>query len=134
MLNTKKKIQTLSRKVVDRIKLDSLSLWFALRHPETPFFITILLWIVVAYALSPIDFIPDFIPIFGLLDDVIILAIAIFFAVKLLPVRVIDRCRALALQFVERKKKEPTILVGAALVIFLWFFIAYGFYFLVVQG
>ena len=123
------KFKALSSRFVNRIKVDSLALWFALRHPETPAIVTALLWLVVAYALSPIDLIPDFIPVIGLLDDLIIVAIAIFFAVKLLPVRVIDRCRALALQFVERNKKQPTIFIGALLVVSLWLLIAYGSYF-----
>ena len=98
---------------------------------RSPAIVTALLWLVVAYALSPIDFIPDFIPVIGLLDDLVIVAIAIFFAVRLLPVRVIDRCRALALQFVERNKKQPTIFIGALLVVSLWLLIAYGFYFFI---
>ena len=110
MRNVLEKFKVLSSRFVNRIKVDSLALWFALRHPETPFIVTALLWLVVAYALSPIDLIPDFIPVLGLLDDLLILAIAIFLVVRLLPIRVIDRCRALALQFVERNKKEPTIL------------------------
>ena len=130
MQNVIERLKGLSSRFVNRIKVDSLALWFALRHPETPFIVTALLWLVVAYALSPIDLIPDFIPVIGLLDDLVIVAIAIFFAVRLLPVRVIDRCRALALQFVERNKKQPTIFIGAFLVIFLWLLIAYGFYFL----
>ena len=131
MQNFIEKFKALSSRFVNRIKVDSLALWFALRHPETAFIVPALLWLVVAYALSPIDLIPDFIPVIGLLDDLVILAIAIFFGVRLLPVRVIDRCRALALQFVERNKQQPTIFIGAFLVIFLWLLIAYGFYFFV---
>ena len=133
MPELREKFKKLTSKFVNIIKVDSLALWFARRHPETPFFVTILLWLVVAYALSPIDLIPDFIPILGLLDDLLIVATAIFFAVKLLPIRVIDRCRALALQFVEKNKKEPTIFIGAFFVIFLWLLIAYGFYFFIIQ-
>ena len=129
MQNLIEKFKVLSSRFVNRIKVDSLALLFALRHPETPFIVTALLWLVVAYALSPVDLIPDFIPVLGLLDDLLILAIAIFFVVRLLPIRVIDRCRALALQFVERNKKEPTIFIGALLVVFLWLLVAYGFYF-----
>ena len=126
-------IKTLSSRFLERVKLDSLALWFALRHPETPFFVTIMLWLVVAYALSPIDLIPDFIPVLGLLDDLLIVAFAVFLSVRLLPCRVIDRCRALALQFIERNKKIPTIFIGAIIVFLLWLSIAYGFYFLIVQ-
>jgi uncharacterized membrane protein YkvA (DUF1232 family) len=113
---------------VNKIKLDSLTLLFATRHPETPYFVTVLLWLVVAYALSPIDLIPDFIPILGLLDDLIILALAVTFMVRMLPIRVVDRCRAYALQFLESKGKTPTIYFGIFLILFLWAFIAFSFY------
>ena len=63
------KFKALSSRFVNRIKVDSLALWFALRHPETPAIVTALLWLVVAYALSPIDLIPDFIPLVGKIDD-----------------------------------------------------------------
>ena len=92
---------------IDILKLDSLALWFSTKHPETSFLLKIFIWFVVAYALSPIDLIPDFIPVLGLLDDLILLAITVTFAVKLIPVKVLDRCRALAQQWLERQKKHP---------------------------
>ena len=113
---------------VNKIKLDSLALLFATRHPETPYIVTVLLWLVVAYALSPIDLIPDFIPVLGLLDDLVILAIAVTFMMKMLPLRVVDRCRAFALQFLQNKGKTPTIFFGIFLILFLWICIAYSFY------
>ena len=113
---------------VNKIKLDSLALLFATRHPETPYIVTLLLWLVVAYALSPIDLIPDFILVLGLLDDLVILAIAVTFMMKMLPLRVVDRCRAFALQFLQNKGKTPTIFFGIFLILFLWICIAYSFY------
>ncbi|OUV02683.1 MAG: hypothetical protein CBC42_07915 [Betaproteobacteria bacterium TMED82] len=119
---------------VDQIKLDSIALWFATRHPETPMLVMLILWLVVAYALSPIDLIPDFIPVVGLLDDLLILALAVTFAVKMLPLNVVDRCRALARQFIEKKQKEPTVILGIFLIVFLWFCIGFGFYFFFVRA
>ena len=116
---------------IDILKLDSLALWFSTKHPETSFLLKIFIWFVVAYALSPIDLIPDFIPILGLLDDLILLAIAVTFAVKLIPIKVLGRCRALAQQWLERKK-HPTIYYGALIVVAIWVFLIiliYNFYF-----
>ena len=96
--------------------------------------VMLILWLVVAYALSPIDLIPDFIPVVGLLDDLLILALAVTFAVKMLPLNVVDRCRALARQFIEKKQKEPTVILGIFLIVFLWFCIGFGFYFFFVRA
>ena len=119
-------------KYIEILKLDSLALWFSTKHPETSFFIKIFIWFVVAYALSPIDLIPDFIPILGLLDDLILLAVTVTFAVKLIPVKVLSRCRALAQQWLDRQKKHPTVYYGAFIVIGVWIFLValiYEFYF-----
>ena len=126
------KIKKVTSLFLTKIKLDSLALWFAMRHPETPKYIMVILWLVVAYALSPIDLIPDFIPILGLLDDLLILAFSITFIVRILPARVVDRCRALAKQLIESNDKEPTIVLGGLLIVFLWASIACGFYYFIV--
>ena len=62
-----------------------MTLWFACRHPATPWAPKILCLFVVGYALSPIDLIPDFIPVLGYLDDVLLLPGLIWLAVRLLP-------------------------------------------------
>ena len=67
-----------------KLKLDSIALWFATRHPETSLLVKSFIWFVVAYALSPIDLIPDFIPLFGLLDDLILLATLILHSLNLI--------------------------------------------------
>ena len=125
-------IRKKTSKFVDQIKLDSIALWFATRHPETPMLVMLILWLVVAYALSPIDLIPDFIPIIGLLDDLVILALAVMFAVKMLPLNVIDRCRALAKQLIENREKEPTVILGVFLIFLIWIIIATSFYYIFV--
>jgi uncharacterized membrane protein YkvA (DUF1232 family) len=65
-----------------------------LKHPETPLFAKCFLGLAVGYLLMPFDLIPDFIPILGQLDDVVIIPILLFFALKLTPERVIQTCRA----------------------------------------
>ena len=79
-----------------RIKRDAITLWFARAHPATPWYAKALGAFVVAYALSPIDLIPDFIPVLGYLDDVIVLPALIWLTVRLLPPDVLAECRAQA--------------------------------------
>lgn len=64
-----------------------MALWFCCKNPETPWWVTLLCMAVVAYALSPIDLIPDFIPVLGLLDDLILLPVAIWLIIRLIPPR-----------------------------------------------
>ena len=65
----------------------------ALRNPETPWPAKFLLWLAVGYILSPLDLIPDFIPIIGHLDDAVIVPFLVLLALKLIPEKVIDDCR-----------------------------------------
>ena len=67
------------------IKRTMLTLWFACRDPRTPWWFKLLAFGIVAYALSPIDLIPDFIPIIGLLDDAIIIPLGVMILLRLLP-------------------------------------------------
>ncbi|MEC5384814.1 YkvA family protein [Uliginosibacterium sp. H3] len=103
-----------------RLKLDALTLWFAWRHPLTPRWIKGLCLFVVAYALSPIDLIPDFVPILGYLDDAIVLPALIWLALRLLPPRVLQTCRAQAQEWAERHLRRPRMWAGAALVVLVW--------------
>ncbi|QKV55279.1 YkvA family protein [Comamonas antarctica] len=103
-----------------RIKRDGVTLWFAARHPGTPWHAKALGLFVVAYALSPIDLIPDFIPVLGYLDDVLLLPALIWLAVKLLPAPVLAQCRVQADAWMAEKGAKPRSLAGAALVVMLW--------------
>jgi uncharacterized membrane protein YkvA (DUF1232 family) len=67
-----------------RLKRDAMTLWFARAHPATPWTAKVLAAIVVAYALSPIDLIPDFVPVLGYVDDVILLPLLIWLALAVL--------------------------------------------------
>jgi uncharacterized membrane protein YkvA (DUF1232 family) len=103
-----------------RIKRDGLTLWFALRHPHTPWLAKALGWFVVAYALSPIDLIPDFIPVLGYLDDVILLPGLIWLAIKLLPADVLAECRMQADRQLASGADRPRSWAGALGVLMVW--------------
>jgi uncharacterized membrane protein YkvA (DUF1232 family) len=78
------------------LKADSYALYLAARHPGTPWYAKLLLAAVVAYALSPIDLIPDFIPLLGYVDDLVLLPLGIALAIRLIPPPVLADCRARA--------------------------------------
>ncbi len=103
-----------------RLKRDALTLWFAFQHPQAPLSARLLGAFAVAYALSPIDLIPDFVPIFGYLDDVLLLAGLIWFALRLLPANVLEDSRARADQWLAERRDRPRSAVGAVLVIGVW--------------
>lgn len=108
-----------------RIKRDAVTLWFARNHPDTPFFTKALCLLTVAYALSPIDLIPDFIPVLGYLDDAILLPAMIWLAVKLLPSQVVSDCRVQAEAWMENQKTKPESYAGAVVIVILWIALAY---------
>ncbi|AYQ29110.1 DUF1232 domain-containing protein [Polaromonas sp. SP1] len=103
-----------------RIKRDGVTLWFAGKHPATPWYAKALGLVVVAYALSPIDLIPDFIPVLGYVDDVLLLPGLIWLAVRMLPAEVLADCREQADIWIATKGVSPRSRAGAALVVVLW--------------
>lgn len=76
-----------------KLKTDIPAIFLALKDKDTPLIAKIFAGITVAYALSPIDFVPDFIPVLGYLDDVILLPMLVALTVKLVPNDIIERCR-----------------------------------------
>lgn len=76
-----------------KLKTDVPAVFLALKRRETPWYAKIMAAIVVVYALSPVDLIPDFIPVLGYLDDIIILPALIALTVKLIPKSVFAECR-----------------------------------------
>lgn len=109
-----------------QIKRDGVTLWFACRHPRTPRVAKALCVFVVAYALSPIDLIPDFIPVLGYVDDALLLPGLIWLAVRLIPEDVLDACRQQATAWLEEQKRKPTSYFGAALIVGAWLLGAYA--------
>ena len=83
---------------VERLKRNTAALYFASRHPRTPIIAKLVVLATVAYALSPIDLIPDFIPILGYLDDLVLLPAGIWIARRLVPEPVWLECQQLAAQ------------------------------------
>ena len=97
-----------------------VALWFCTRHPRTPLMAKALAAALVAYAFSPIDLIPDFIPVLGYLDDLILLPAGIWLVLKLVPADVIAECRDQAARWPEEKKPRPRSRLAAALIVVLW--------------
>jgi uncharacterized membrane protein YkvA (DUF1232 family) len=98
-----------------RIKRDVVALWLAARDPRVPWYAKALAAAVAAYALSPIDLIPDFIPILGYLDDLILVPLGIMLAVRLVPVPVMAELRRRA-----EKERPPVTRVGLAIIVLIW--------------
>lgn len=108
-----------------RIKLDAVMLWFARRHTDTPFLTKALCVFTVAYALSPIDLIPEFVPVLGYVDDVLLLPSLIWLAVRLLPAHVIQECRAQAEEWMAKEKVKPKSYAGAFAILAIWLIVLY---------
>ena len=100
-----------------QLKNDTYALYLASRDRRVPWYAKAFVILIVAYALSPIDLIPDFIPVLGYLDDLILIPAGIWLALKMIPKDVLDDCR-------ERAKEElgkgKTNRLGAVIVIIIW--------------
>lgn len=99
-----------------RIKQDVAALWFAARDPRTPWQAKAVAALVAAYALSPIDLIPDFIPVLGYLDDLVIVPLGILLAVRLVPPALMAEFRQRAAAMTAR----PTSRLAAAVIVVTW--------------
>ena len=101
-------------------KRQVMVLWFSSRHPCTPWLPKLVAIVVVAYALSPIDLIPDFIPILGYLDDVILLPLGIVLVIRLMATKVLEECRQQAITWEQRRVARPVSRRAAAVIILIW--------------
>ena len=109
-----------------RIKRDGVMLWFACRDPRTPRWLKVLAFFVVAYALSPIDLVPDFIPVLGFVDDVLLLPVLIWFIVRQLPEQIVQDCRQQADDWMNERQAKPVSQAGFVLVLLAWSAAAWG--------
>ena len=107
--------------LVDRLRINAHAVWLAARDKRTPWYARAFGLLIAAYALSPIDLIPDFIPILGLLDDAIILPLGIWLFLKMLPPNLFDEHVETATEAAER----PTSRGGMLLVLLIWIACAY---------
>jgi uncharacterized membrane protein YkvA (DUF1232 family) len=98
------------------LKQDTLALYFAARDPRTPWYAKLLVAAVVAYAFSPIDLIPDFIPVIGYLDDLVVVPLGLALALKLVPPEVMAECR----QRAQAAALRPVSKAGAAVIVVIW--------------
>ena len=101
------------------LKRDSYAVYLAARDPRTPWYAKVLAAAVVAYALSPFDLIPDFVPVLGYLDDLIIVPAGIAVVLRLVPAEVLADCREQARAHADR----PVSRLGAVFILAIWLLI-----------
>ena len=102
------------------IKREGVALWFASRHPGTPLAAKALCLFVVAYALSPIDLIPDFIPVLGYVDDVLLLPALMWLALRMIPAEVMAECRLQGDVWRRENGSKPRSMAGAVAIVGVW--------------
>lgn len=99
-----------------QLRQHTLTVFFAARDPRTPLLVRALAVLVAAYALSPIDLIPDFIPVIGYLDDLLLVPLGLALVIRLTPPEVLESARAQAQQAV----RKPISYTGAVIIVALW--------------
>jgi uncharacterized membrane protein YkvA (DUF1232 family) len=104
-----------------KMKIEIGALYIAYKRPDVPFYAKLVSILVVGYALSPIDLIPDFIPILGYLDDLILVPLGIAFAIKLIPEDIMNECRQQSEDSFTQKRPKNWIAGGS--IIFIWIII-----------
>lgn len=105
---------------IAKLEQEVIALWFAYRHPDTPWHARLVAALVVGYAFSPIDLIPDFIPVIGLLDDALLVPLGIWIAVKLIPQSAYAAAREQARAWLAGKHERPRNRIAAAAIVTLW--------------
>lgn len=101
-----------------RLKAETYALYLAARHPGTPWYAKLLVAAIVAYALSPIDLIPDFVPILGYLDDLVLVPLGIALAIRMIPSSILEECRARSQEAFA--SGQPVSRIAAIVVLGVW--------------
>jgi uncharacterized membrane protein YkvA (DUF1232 family) len=104
------------------LKKEVKALYLAYKRPDVPWYAKLCIILVVGYALSPIDLIPDFIPVLGYVDDLIIVPLGISLAIKLVPKQVLTECRMQADDVF--KNGRPKNWIAGCIIILIWILIA----------
>ena len=107
---------TAARAWARRVRRDVVAVYFAARDPRTPWPVRALALLVAGYALSPIDLIPDVIPVLGYLDDLILVPLGLLVVIRLLPPPVLEASRARA----EATLARPRSWLAATAIVMLW--------------
>ena len=105
-----------------QLKAETFALYLAARDPRTPWYAKLLVAGIVAYAFSPIDLIPDFVPVLGYLDDLILIPMGIALAIKFVPHSVLAECRARAQETMQNGK--PVSRAAGAVIVVIWLVLA----------
>ena len=104
------------------LERETYALYLAARHPGTPWYAKAFVAVVVAYAVSPIDLVPDFIPVLGFLDDLVLLPVGLWIAIRMIPPAVIAECRARAHD--SMAEGQPSGRAAAVAVVAIWVILA----------
>jgi|SRR6185437_1198585 uncharacterized membrane protein YkvA (DUF1232 family) len=110
------------KKRARQLKAELYALYLAYRDPRVPWYARAFAAVVVTYAFTPLDLIPDFIPVLGLLDDLILLPLGIVLALKMIPPDVMAECRLRAEE--TAREGKPTNWVAAGIIIGVWLLLA----------
>lgn len=105
-----------------QLKAETLALYLAARHPGTPWYAKLLVAGIVAYALSPIDLIPDFVPVLGYLDDLVLIPLGIALAIRMIPGPVMTECRAQAQRHMQAER--PGSRMAGVVIVAIWLTLA----------
>jgi len=102
------------------LKHEVYALYFAVRDPRMPWYAKVFAAVVVGYVLSPIDLIPDFIPVLGYLDELLLVPLGVLAVRAMIPASVLAECRAMAAQVSEK----PSSRVAAVIIVVIWLLVA----------
>jgi len=106
-----------------QLRQHTLTVYYAARDPRTPLLVRVLALLVAAYALSPIDLVPDFIPVLGYLDDLLLIPLGVALVVRLTPPVVLESARLQA----ERTASQPVSYAAAAVIAAIWILLVGAF-------
>jgi uncharacterized membrane protein YkvA (DUF1232 family) len=110
------------RRRIQQFKIETYALYLAYKDSRVPWYAKVFAACVVGYALSPIDLIPDFIPVLGYLDDLVLVPLGVTLALKMIPKPVLEECRERARESLNQDK--PKNWVVASVIIAIWFVLA----------
>ena len=114
-----------------KLKLQTYTLYYAYKDPMTPWYAKVWGAVVVSYAFSPIDLIPDFVPIVGYLDDLILIPLGIALAVKLIPREIMIKCRQQAQERIDSKR--PVNWIAGGIIIAIWIMMFYAVVYIILK-
>jgi uncharacterized membrane protein YkvA (DUF1232 family) len=114
------------------LKREAYALYIAARDPRVPWYAKVVMGLVLAYAFSPIDLIPDFIPVLGYLDDLIIVPLGIALVLRMIPAQVMTDARKQAEELSQQGK--PVSRVGAIIIIAIWVIIVVAVIWFIVRA